>query len=142
MRIIRWGIGPIALALLIGGWGCGNGTPTLTQVTGRVTFRNLPVQNGTIVFIPDSTKGERGPIAKGKIGADGSFSLSTGEAYGAPAGWYRVTVAAVVAGPAVQGQPFAIPQSLLPEKYRDPELSELACQVKPGTANRIDFDLR
>ena len=30
--------------------------------------------------------------------------------------------------------------SLLPEKYRDPDLSQLACEVK-GKTNNIDFDL-
>jgi hypothetical protein len=29
----------------------------------------------------------------------------------------------------------------VPEKYRDPELSGLSCEVKPECANCIDFNL-
>jgi hypothetical protein len=29
----------------------------------------------------------------------------------------------------------------LPEKYRDPEQSMLACEIKPSRTNTIDFNL-
>ena len=48
--------------------------------------------------------------------SDGTYVLKTGEAAGASPGWYRVTVASVSIFPAVPGQPYRIPQSLLPEK--------------------------
>ena len=31
--------------------------------------------------------------------------------------------------------------SILPEKYRDPELSLLACEIKPDRPNQLDFNL-
>jgi hypothetical protein len=36
---------------------------------------------------------------------------------------------------------FRIPHSLLPDKYRDPELSGLIGEVKAGQENLIDFHL-
>lgn len=121
--------------------GCGGGAAPLQPVSGKVSFRKMAVQTGVIVFIPDAARGNNGPLAVAEIRADGTYNLKTGEATGAAPGWYRVTIASVstFATPAA-AQSFRIPQSLLPEKYRDPELSQLACEVK-AKANVIDFDL-
>ena len=79
----------------------------------------------------------------GKIASDGTYTLSTGDAAGAAPGWYRVTVSSLAdtsfSQPGAQG--FTYPQSLLPEKYRDPEQSLLTCEVKPSRTNNIDFNL-
>jgi hypothetical protein len=123
-------------------WGCQRTPAPLTAVSGRVAYKGLTLQSGTVVFTPDLSRGETGPIAFGKINSDGTYHLYTSENPGARAGWYRVTVtsmaAPVIPGP---GQAFHPPQSLLPEKYRDPELSALACEVKANGANAIDFNL-
>jgi hypothetical protein len=115
----------------------------LTPVHGKVTYKGLALAGGVIVFAPDTTRGERGAIAIGKIQSDGSYSLHTGEAAGASAGWYRVTVSSLAATsfatPGAQG--FSFPQSIIPEKYRDPEQSMLACEVKSSRSNSIDFNL-
>ncbi len=95
-----------------------------------------------IVFVPDQSRGQSGPIAIGDIRADGSYSLKTGDAFGAAPGWYRVTVAAV-GPPGIKAidDPYAVPVSLIPDRYRDPELSGLSCEVKPNKANVVDFNL-
>ena len=141
MNIARWlWLGPAALLL---GLVAGCGRSPLTPVEGKVAYKGTALQSGVIVFTPDATRGERGSIAVGKIREDGSYTLYTAEAPGAAAGWYRITVSAVAATslspPSAQG--FTFPQSLLPEKYRDPELSLLACEVKPSRTNHIDFNL-
>jgi len=122
---------------------CGCGRPPLTPVQGKVSYKGTPLQGGVIVFAPDSTRGERGAIAVGKIREDGSYTLYTGEAPGAAAGWYRITVSALASASfsAPAGQGFNFPQSLIPEKYRDPEQSLLACEVKASRTNSIDFNL-
>ena len=127
------------LALLLAG--CSRAP--LTPVQGKVAYKNFPLQSGVIVFTPDVSKGERGSIAVGKIREDGTYTLSTGETPGATAGWYRVTVSSLANSSPSQpnGQGFPYPQSLLPEKYRDPEQSLLACEVKSGRTNNIDFNL-
>jgi hypothetical protein len=122
--------------------GCDNGSNSLLPVSGKVTYKGAALQGGIIVFTPDGSRGGRGAMALGEIHLDGTYNLRTEKAFGAAAGWYRVTVAAVssnvVAGP---GQRFGVPASLLPERYRDPELSRLLCEIKPDRANTIDFNL-
>jgi hypothetical protein len=139
MPTTRW---LLALALTGGAVGCQEGNKPLLPVTGKVAYRGYPVPGGTIVFTPDARRGQSGPLAVGKINADGTYSLRTGESFGAVAGFYRVTVAAVTAGgDPLPGQLYHIPVSLVPEKYRDPERSGLSCEVKGERANAIDFNL-
>ena len=123
-------------------WGCQRTPAPLTPVSGKVAYKGLTLQSGTIVFTPDASRGESGPIAFGKINPDGTYHLYTSENPGAAAGWYRVTVTSMAPfATARAGQPFNPPQSLLPEKYRDPDLSALACEVKGNRVNAIDFNL-
>ena len=136
-RMVAFGL----LTLTILG-GCHRGQAALTPVSGKVAFKGYSLQGGTIVFTRDSSRGENGPLAFGKINQDGSYNLYTDDVLGAPAGWYRVTVTSLapsgVQGP---GQPWSPPYSLLPDKYRDPEHSELACEIKADHMNAIDFNL-
>jgi hypothetical protein len=141
MKTARWlGLVQAAVLLLLVA-GCGRAP--LTPVQGKVAYKGFWLQNGVVVFTPDTSRGERGAIAVGKIREDGSFTLSTGDSPGAYPGWYRVTVSSLsttsLSSPGGQG--FAVPPSLLPEKYRDPEQSLLACEVKSSRTNNIDFNL-
>jgi hypothetical protein len=130
--------GALGIALLVPG--CGR--PPLTPVHGKVSYKGAALPSGVIVFAPDSTRGERGAIAIGKIQGDGSYTLYTGETPGVPAGWYRVTVSSLAATSfTAPAQGFSFPQSIIPEKYRDPEQSMLACEVKSNRTNSIDFNL-
>ena len=138
-RLVGLGLAGLACAALA--WGCGRTPLPLTPVTGKVSYKGFALQGGTIVFAPDSKKGEPGPIAHGRIREDGSYTLYTADNYGATPGWYRVTVLALMPGAGQPGDPYPTPQSILPEKYRDPELSLLACEVKPHRSNQIDFNL-
>ena len=131
------GLGLLTLTML---GGCHRGPASLAPVTGKVAFKGYSLQGGTIVFTRDSSKGENGPLAFGKINQDGTYNLYTGDVLGAPAGCYRVTVTSLApSGAQAPGQPFSY--SLLPDKYRDPEHSELACEIKGDRANSIDFNL-
>ncbi len=126
---------PLLIALLA--VGCQGGSAALAPVSGKVTYKGSPLPGGTIVFTPDASRSERGQLAVGRIQADGTFALRTGEALGARPGWYRITVVSVASSSA----PFAAPYSVIPERYRDPELSLLACEVKGQQANAIDIEL-
>ncbi len=118
--------------------GCQQKSTALNHVTGKIFYKGAPLQTGIVVFSPDTARGETGKIAAAKIGYDGSYTLLTGDAKGATAGWYRVTVAAVVGSNASYD---LTPVSLIPEKYRDPQLSQLQCEVKLGRDNHLDFNL-
>jgi hypothetical protein len=121
--------------------GCGADQDRLTAVRGRVWYQGAPLRGGTIVFTPDPTRGGTGPLARAEIQADGLFVLKTGDRLGAVAGWHRVTVVAVDATSSPVGPNYASPRSLLPIKYRDPELSGISCEVKDGQENTLDVNL-
>jgi hypothetical protein len=134
--------GTVAAVLLLLAGGCGGGgTSPLATVKGKVLYRGRPLPTGTIVFAPDSVRGNHGPLARAAIQPDGSYALQTDDVPGAAPGWYRVTVIALDATAATSGQSFAVPHSLLPDKYRDPQLSGLSCEVKPERVNGINFNL-
>jgi hypothetical protein len=132
----------VAAALLLACAGCGSGKAPLQPVHGTVYFQSKPLTRGTVVFTPDASRGHGGPIASGPIKSDGTYSLKTEGSQGASPGWYRVTVLAVEMPPQPEGgDRYAVPHSLLPEKYRDPELADLVREVLAGKESRIDLCL-
>jgi hypothetical protein len=122
--------------------GCETAIGPLAQVQGRVTFKGQSLPGGSIVFSPDPQRGNRGSFARGEIGPDGTYTLQTGDLPGVVSGWHRVTIVAVepAAVPA-PGEVFAVPRSLLPGRYGDPELSGLTAEVRTGRDNQLNFDL-
>jgi hypothetical protein len=137
LRNCRFGL----VVLLFAFTGCGSGTPALTPVYGKVAVNGVPLHIGTIIFTPDPLRGTLGPLAHAEIQTDGSYTLATGDQPGAAEGWYRVTIVALEPASSGQAGQRLLPHSLLPEKYRDPELSGLVCEIKAGQDNRIDFNL-
>jgi hypothetical protein len=103
-------------------------------VQGKVYFRGRPLPAGTIVFAADPDRGTNGPLARGEIQSDGSYTLRTGDLPGAVVGWHRVTVVAVE-------MTATTPRLLVPARYGDPLLSGLACEVQAGKDNGINFNL-
>ena len=131
-------VGSFALcAMLLAG--CGGKPPTLNQVSGKVLYKGVPLTSGVVVFSPDTTRGENGKIAISRINEDGTYTLRTGDAAGAAAGWYRVTIAAV--SPPTSASYDSPATSLIPDKYRDPQLSLLQCEVKSNHDNHLNFNL-
>ena len=61
----------IIMAALTGAGGCGRADGR-TQVSGSVTWKNAPVQNGLITIEPDSSQGNRGPQSVSAI-ENGTF---------------------------------------------------------------------
>ncbi len=138
---IRWRAS-ILLFLLLSLTGCDLGNQTLAPVRGKVTYRGMPVPTGTIVFTPDPMRGNHGQQSHASLEQDGSYVLRTGDVSGAPIGWHRVTITSTEeVPPANPNNRFVIPRCLLPDKYRDPELSGLTCEIKAGQENQIDFNL-
>jgi hypothetical protein len=123
--------------LLLAGCAPKSGTPV--PVSGKVSYRNKPLQGGLIVFTPDAAKGESGPSAYGEIGPDGSYKLKMDHAAGANPGWYRVTVASLSNTFSSLDMP---PVSLIPERYRDPQLSQLQIEVQPNIANLHNVEVQ
>jgi hypothetical protein len=132
----------VAATFLLLSAGCGSGTGSFQPVHGTVSYQNKPLTCGTIVFTPDASRGHAGPIAWSAIKSDGSYSLRTEKSMGASPGWYRVTVSAVeMAAQPEAGERYAVPHSLVPERYRDPDLGDLVREVVPGRASVINLNL-
>jgi hypothetical protein len=122
--------------LLLAVAGCGGkGGPHLAPVRGKVYFRQTVLSGGTVVFCPDTQRGNSGALARAEIQPDGSYVLQTDGEAGAAPGWHRVTVMAVLA------RPGGGPAWRLPQKYSDPEMSDITCEVKPVQPNAIDLHL-
>jgi hypothetical protein len=122
--------------------GCDAGSEPLAPVRGRVSYHGVPLRSGTIVFAPDELRGTEGALAQADINADGTYLLYTGDRPGAVVGWHRVTIVAMESSlvTASSGS-YLLPKGLLPEKYSDPGLSGLSCEVKAKKENWIDFNL-
>lgn len=131
----------IAAAIGFSILGCNSGNSALSPVRGQVLYKGNPLPKGTVVFSPDPQKGVNGPLALASVRQDGNFTMQTEALDGVYPGWYRVTVVAVETGIPQADGGLSFPYSLLPEKYRDPELSGLVCEVKPGKVNRFRFNL-
>jgi hypothetical protein len=137
--VIRLGMVATLVFLALG---CDRGPERLAPVHGKVSCRGVPLRSGVIVFTPDPLRGSHGPLARAEIQRDGTYVLRSADALGAVIGWHRVTVAAVeVPSITGTGRRFVLPRPLIAEKYRDPELSGLACEVHVGRDNSIDWDL-
>jgi hypothetical protein len=134
----RWATAAALLLILAG---CGNDQDRLTPVRGKVWYQGAPLRGGTIVFTPDPTRGGNGPLARAEIQPDGDFILKTGDRLGAVPGWHRVTVVAVEPISSPPGAAYVAPRSLVPVKYRDPELSGISCEVKEGQENSLELNL-
>jgi hypothetical protein len=117
--------------------GCGKGDGgqgKLVPVRGKVVLGDKPLTTGVVIFRPDALKGNTSKQEpRGQIDADGNYKLMTAEQEGAAPGWYKVGVIAA-RQPADPKNPYALPRSLVPLTYNDPEKSGLALEVaeKPG----------
>lgn len=107
--------GLIALAVLSAG--CGRGE-RLYHISGTVTFAGKPVPKGTIVFEPDTSRGNQGAAGFAQI-ADGRFDTRVGDGKGTVGGPHLVRILGldgVPRGELVNGSP------LFPEYHTTADL--------------------
>src|SRR6516164_7128366 len=104
-RALRSGwLGALLLAIVGLAAGCGDhsGVGKTYPVTGKVLFNNQPLvaDNAVVLFKPDPGKGNTSPFEpSGTVDDDGNYSLLTNGKEGAPAGWYKIIVAATAEPP-------------------------------------------
>ncbi|MBN1588746.1 MAG: hypothetical protein JW888_04460 [Pirellulales bacterium] len=127
------------LVLLVAGCNQGRELPPLVEVTGQVTLDEKPLSQGVVVFSPDATQGNTGPMAAGAIDENGQYKVKTAGVDGAKPGWHTVTVEGGNQGfgPNDAGQRVAVPRA-----YSDPGTSTLKKEVKAGEKNVIDLELK
>lgn len=116
----------------------------VVSIEGKVLYQGKPLQFGEVVFYPD-----RGPPARGNIGSDGTFRLSTyGRNDGAMVGKHRVEITCCenqrpgTPLPKPEGEgPVPLGKSLIPQKFAGAK-SELKAEVKLDNNAPFNFDLK
>jgi hypothetical protein len=119
--------------------GCSSGKAPTYAVTGTVKLPDgTPLAGGRILFRPE---GETVYAAKGEIGADGSFELSTfGLSDGAVAGTHKVMVLPPTPEGAMDDIRKAAASALrIDLSYQSLRTSPLEYTVKPGGNNHFDI---
>jgi hypothetical protein len=116
----------LAVLMLTALAGCGS---RLRPVEGQVVFTDgKPLPGGMVIFEQVTSSGPR-VAARGDIGPDGTFRLSTyAQDDGVPEGNYRVAVAPPLPADVRQ----LSGARMFPEKYENPETSGLQFQVTSG----------
>jgi hypothetical protein len=132
------------LVIALACYACGRSDrPAVAPVEGRVLFEDKPAQHALVVFHPVAGTADA-PRPTGRVGADGTFSLTTYDAGdGAPPGEYAVTVEwwltpGSKANPAGYDAP---PVNRLPPRYGKPETSGLRVRVEAGKNTLPPFKL-
>ena len=130
----------LLMLLLAGETGCGKSSlPERARVEGQVTLDGNPLAAGTVMFVPDGTKGTTGPPAIGFIDAHGRYQLTTDRGSsgdGAVVGFHKISIEA-----RESAEPGAVSKSLVPAHFGNPETSGLAREVKARQVNKIDLSL-
>jgi hypothetical protein len=157
----------LTAAVVVLGCGDSSGLPPRHRVSGTVTYKDKPLERGTISFAPAD---EKGRAAGGTI-VDGRYSLTTQDSDdGALPGKYRVAIQAKEVGDLAnvdlkikktregrvteaekKAMAAVFPQkaaaraavaakSLIPARYASPETSGLTYEVKEQS-NTADFPL-
>jgi hypothetical protein len=116
--------------------GCRRTTPTVARVKGKVTLNGQPLSIGNVITLPPSGRGAHGDIA-----SDGSFELNTfTKNDGALIGTHKVAVVAFNAK-GKSGPEAGFGKSLVPDRYINPETSNLTIEVKAGETNTPTIEL-
>lgn len=122
----------LAIAITMAATGCGRRDPVLfAAVAGKVTVSGMPLGPGEaeIIFVPDASRGTKGPMSIGLITADGIYALTgPGGRRGAIVGHHRVY--------------FAVPDAggKIPQRFLAAATSPLTAEVQPQSVNLLDFN--
>lgn len=116
--------------------GCGDSTPKVVPVRGKVTLNGQPLSTGRVMTLPTMGRG-----AGGEINADGTFELTTPDfGKGAAPGVHKVAVQAYD-NAGVANLETAAGKSLVPERYGNPATSGLMINVTADGENAPTLDL-
>lgn len=133
---------PVCAVLLLAG--CGSQEPgriPVIKTTGRLTFKDQPVEGAFLVLHPKAETTTDLPRPTALVKPDGSFQPTTFDSGdGAPAGEYVVTVEwrkLVQAGGEWKPGP-----NLLPQKYSSPQTSDIVVRVAEGLTELPPIALR
>ncbi len=114
--------------LMLPRWHSSSTTTELIPVHGVVYFQDRPLSGGTIVFAPDTRRGqnENGPIGTSVIDDQGYFRIKSDGNEGVVPGYYFVTIAA----------------SSLPPRFQDPAESGQTAEIRADLRAPLEFHLK
>jgi hypothetical protein len=120
---------------------CSGGGASLNPVTGKVLYKDQPATGALLSFHPEGGNKVTTVVPVGLAGSDGTFELKTGDAKGAAAGKYKVTVfwpeeAVPPGGKKMSTAPPEI-RDKLKGAYSNASSSQISVEVKSGV-NRLD----
>jgi hypothetical protein len=124
----RW-LGCLVLCVLAG---CGKGD-TVFPVDGKVLVDGQPLTVGTVIFTPDTSKGNSSQAEpRGQLDANGVYRVyMTKDREGVPPGWYKISISAQRLKDAKDPLSYV---SVIPSKYTNPKTSGLVLQVVDNPA--------
>jgi len=131
---------------LLAAGACSSSDGKLNPVTGKVLHKSQPAAGAIVTFHPEGTANLETITSTGVTGDDGTFTLTTGSAAGAPAGKYIVTVMwpdpkkKPPADKIVMSAP-EVPD-VLGGRYASRASSQLKAEVKAGENKLEPFDLK
>ena len=128
------------VALTVASCSKADGRKPTFPVNGKVLLPDgKPAEHATVVLHPVGDDGPSTARPRGKVSADGSFTLTTYDADdGAPAGEYRVTIELWrTTGRGDEG-----PTNRLPPKYARPDTSGLTATVGAGPTEMEPIKLK
>jgi len=82
-----------SLVAFLAGCGSAEEGPDLYNISGKVTYDGEPIKTGRITFMPDATKGNKGPAGYAAI-RDGVYDTAEDGGKGAVAGAIAVLITA------------------------------------------------
>lgn len=134
-----------SLCLFVGCNKKSDGLEKLQPVKGKIVFSGKAISAGnarTVILKPDASQGNDSQHEpRGEIDKDGNFEIFTANRRGAPPGHYKVAVKIMESPLPNSADMYAVPKSLIDEKYGDPEQSGLAINVVEKPADGA-YDLK
>jgi hypothetical protein len=119
--------------------GCGDSVKVGT-LSGKVTYKGKPLEFGSVTLQPVGG----GPLARGTIQSDGTYTVTTDGKPGAPLGMNKVRVTCYSGqrpGANSSGGEMSLGDSLIPEHYTKFSSSGLEVEVKAGENPPYNIDL-
>ncbi|HJZ90642.1 MAG TPA: hypothetical protein VKE40_07185 [Gemmataceae bacterium] len=136
-----WLIVPLSL----GGLSCSKSSESLNPVEGKVLFNKQPLSGALVTLHPKGKTDMTTIPSVGLTREDGTFTVTTGEKTGAPAGEYVVTI---ICSEEVKSKPGVIStgpvetQDRLQGAYADWATSKITVEIKKGANQLEPFDLK
>jgi hypothetical protein len=116
----------------------------LNSVSGKVTYKNQPLPGALVTFHPKGVTGMSAVTSTGLTAEDGTFTLTTGQKTGVPAGEYVVTIICIEEPAGKKGMSTGSDNSKdkLQGVYANRDKSQLTATVKAGDNQIPPFDLK